>query len=80
MSFTLPRQFQKSRSILQDNPKNNPKDLDPSYKMDLDCGSVLEGKQTLSYNRRNMVRIEALVAPWDKHWSANPGVLGSSPA
>ena len=26
---------------------NNPKDLDPSYKMDLDLGTVLEGKKSV---------------------------------
>ena len=33
---------------------NNPKDLDLSYKTDLDFGIVLEGK-TLSHNQRNTV-------------------------
>ena len=34
---------------------NNPKDLDPSSKTDLDFWIVLEGKETPSYNRRNKV-------------------------
>ena len=34
---------------------NNPKDLDPSYKMDLDLLDCFGRKITLSYNRRNMV-------------------------
>ena len=34
---------------------NNPKDLDPSDKTDLDFGIVLEGKKTPSYKRRNTV-------------------------
>ena len=29
--------------------------LDPAYKMDLDFWDFLEGKKTLSYNRRNTV-------------------------
>ena len=35
--------------------QNNAKDLDPSYKMDLDFWIVLEGKKTSSYNRRYTV-------------------------
>ena len=38
---------------------NNPKDLDPSYKMDLDLGLFWKEK-TLSYNRRNTVIIIGL--------------------
>ena len=34
---------------------NNPKDLDPSYKMDLDFWECFGRKQTLSYNQRNTV-------------------------
>ena len=34
---------------------NSPKDLDPSYKMDLDFWDCFGRKQTLSYNQRNMV-------------------------
>ena len=34
---------------------NNPKDLDPSYKMDLDFWDCFGRKKTLSYKRRNMV-------------------------
>ena len=34
---------------------NNPKDLDPSYKMDLGFWIVFEGKKNPSYNWRNMV-------------------------
>ena len=34
---------------------NNPKDLDLSYKTDLDFGIVFEGKKTPSYKRRNTV-------------------------
>ena len=34
---------------------NNPKDLDPSYKMDLDFWDCLRRKKLPSYNRRNMV-------------------------
>ena len=36
---------------------NNPKDLDPSYKMDLDLWDCLGRKKTLSYNQRNTVVI-----------------------
>ena len=36
---------------------NNPKDLYPSDKMDLDFGIVLKGKQ-LSYNRRYTVIVK----------------------
>ena len=46
----------KNVAIIQALPcVNSPKDLDPSSKMDLDFQIVLEGKKTLSYNRRNMV-------------------------
>ena len=34
---------------------NNPKDLDPSYKMDLDFWDCFGRKKTLSYNQRNTV-------------------------
>ena len=34
---------------------NNPKDLDPSYKMDLDLRDCFRREKTLSYNRRNTV-------------------------
>ena len=34
---------------------NNPKDLDPSFKTDLDLWIVLEGKKFPSYNQRNTV-------------------------
>ena len=34
---------------------NNPKDLDPSYKMDLDLWDCLGRKKTLSYNQRNTI-------------------------
>ena len=34
---------------------NNPKDLDPSCKMDLDLLDCFGRKKTLSYNRRNRV-------------------------
>ena len=34
---------------------NNPKDLDLSYKTDLDLLDCFGRKKTLSYNRRNMV-------------------------
>ena len=34
---------------------NNPKDLDPSYKMDLDLWDCFGQKKTLSYNQRNTV-------------------------
>ena len=35
---------------------NNPKQLDPFYKMDLDFfWTTLEGKKTTSYNQRNTV-------------------------
>ena len=40
-NFTLPKQSQGSRSILQDGSRS--------------LGLVLEGKETLSYNRRNSV-------------------------
>ena len=36
---------------------NNPKDLDPSYKMDLDFWNCFRRKITPSYDRRNMVDI-----------------------
>ena len=36
---------------------NNPKDLDLFYKMDLDSWDGLEGKITLSYNRKNIVGV-----------------------
>ena len=37
---------------------NNPKDLDPSYKMDLDLWDCFgREKKSLSYNRRNTVTI-----------------------
>ena len=39
---------------------NNPKDLDPSYKMDLDLWDCFGRKITLSYNRRNMVALTKL--------------------
>ena len=39
---------------------NNPKDLDSSYKMDLDFGTVWEGK-TLSYNRRNLCYLQKVL-------------------
>ena len=35
---------------------NNPKDLDLSYKMDLDLWDCF-GRKTLSYNRRNTVNL-----------------------
>ena len=38
-------------------PTNQPKDLDPSYKMDLDLWNCFERKKKLSYNRRNMVSV-----------------------
>ena len=34
---------------------NNPKDLDPSYKTDLDLWDCFGRKKTLSYNQRNTV-------------------------
>ena len=34
---------------------NNPKDLDPSYRMDLDFWDCFGRKKTLSYKRRNTV-------------------------
>ena len=34
---------------------NNPKDLDPSYKMDLDLWGCFGRKKTLSNNQRNTV-------------------------
>ena len=34
---------------------NNPKDLDLSYKTDIDLWDCFGRKKTLSYNRRNMV-------------------------
>ena len=34
---------------------NNPKDLDPSYKMDLDFGDCFGREKTLSYSQRNTV-------------------------
>ena len=34
---------------------NNPKDQDPSYKMDLDFGDCFGKEKTLSFNRRNTV-------------------------
>ena len=40
---------------------NISKDLDPSYKMDLDFWDCFGRKKTLSYNRRNMVAAACLV-------------------
>ena len=37
---------------------NNPKDLDPSYKMDLGFWDCFGGKKLLSYIRRNMVCVK----------------------
>ena len=34
---------------------NNPKDLDPSYKMDLDFWDYFGREKTLSYNRGNTI-------------------------
>ena len=34
---------------------DNPKDLDPSYKMKLDLWNCFGRKKTLSYNRKNMI-------------------------
>ena len=43
-------------AIIQMSPfLNKPKDLDPSYKMDLDFLDDFGREQTLSYNRRNMI-------------------------
>ena len=36
--------------------QNNPKDLDPSFKTDLDFGDCFGSKKTPSYNRRNTVK------------------------
>ena len=48
--LTLPKQSRRSRSILQDGSRspflNNPEDLDPSYKMDLDLWDCFGRKKT----------------------------------
>ena len=41
---------------------NNPKDLDPSYKMDLDLCDCFGRKKTLSYNQRNTVLLHSRVS------------------
>ena len=42
--------------------QNNPKDIDPSYKMDLDLWDCFGSKKTPSYNRRNTVVADNFVA------------------
>ena len=50
---------------------NNPKDLDPSYKMDLDIGIVLEWKKkNSSYNGRN--RVAMIILLTEKHSELRP--------
>ena len=48
-SFNLPKQSQKSRSVLQD------RNLDLSYKTDLDFWDCFLEEKKLFYNRRNML-------------------------
>ena len=43
---------------------NNPKYLDPSYKMDLHFWDCFGKKNTSSYNRRNMVACMHALFPW----------------
>ena len=43
---------------------NNPKDLDPSFKTDLDLWDCFERKKTLSYNRRNTVNVLSRQLQW----------------
>ena len=47
---------------------NNPKDLDASYRMDLDFWDCLEGK-SLSYNQRNLLSAFSVMNPVG--WSYN---------
>ena len=46
---------------------NNPNDLDPSYKMDLDFWDCFEGKKILSYNQKNMVSKETVAYPMEEY-------------
>ena len=56
--FTLPKQAQRSRSILYDGSRflglfwNNPRDLDLSYKMDLDFWDCFGRKKTVLYAKK----------------------------
>ena len=50
---------------------NNPKDLDPSYKMGLDFWDYFRWKKTLSYSRRNTVKSYLVNAATN----ATPGVV-----
>ena len=52
-NYTSPIKFCYNKSFTL--PKHR-KDLDPSYKMDLDFWDCLEAKKTVSFNVRNTVK------------------------
>ena len=53
---------------------NNPKDLDPSYKTDLDLWDCFGRKKTPSYNRRNTVKSQHIIVNGYTFRGSNSGI------
>ena len=56
-------------------PSNNPKDLDPSFKTDLDFGIVLEGKNFRLITEEIRYFVHILLPVTNSHYPGNPYIF-----